>query len=497
MRVPSKDGIDAPLKVELLDLRPDGYARARLWYHKWRKTRPDQPYADVVFKPKKRGIPYIGKLLARGGITVNHLVDIVLSLGQMGIRGVYLKGRVLYFTPKFLYTAIARLGAPVGPAQVEYLGEFKFSIDGHTVEFRREFIASQRIVRGYGHSLSMKSVGEALYLFARLKAAGVWAEVNRAAVNLDVDSLMGLMVATGALPPGFGQLHASEDLSIYDEVSGHYYIAIQLGGVWRAVWGKFSKGSVELKSKSFEVAEAVWHRVRSFLRQLGAPDDVKPPRRIINAYAFPLYLRHLAPILRHAGEGPAEVVVNNGKVKIKAEDVEVEVAPGERFIPLDLQKAHRLHKALMVLGIPTMVKGGGLRLSKASALALLAVVADGAELPKEVAPGIALVYRHVNQNRTLYVLLRGYDTLCFVVGESGMWRARCGTFTGYKAELHDDGTLMKALNDLYRQMGISRTLYYRNGAITLTSVDLKLLGIWQTLLKLKLDWIQREFLSKL
>jgi len=480
-----------------LELKPDGSARVRLWYYKWRETRPRRPYADVVFRPRKPGRPYVGKLVAGKGITFEHLADIVSLLGYMGIRGAYLRNYVLYFTPKFLYTAIAELGAPVEPARVEYLGGFEFSVDGRAVGFRRQFIASQGAVRGYKYSLQVGPFGEALYLFARLRAAGVWAEVRRTEVHLGVDSLVGLMAATGALPPGFGQLYASEDLRIYDETSGHYYFAVKHKGVWRIAWGKFSGFKVDLKSKSYEAAEAVWRKVVELLRQLGAPDDVRPPSRLAKTYAFTLHPRHLAPILRHAGVAPAEVVANSGRVRIRAGDAEAEFTPGEPLVPLDPQKAHGLHKALMALGIPTAVEQGGLRIPETSALALLALASGDAEPPKEVAPGAVLVYRHADGERALYALLFGYDILCFAAKTAGMWKTRCGTLSGNTVYLSDDGTLAEIISGIYRQAGKRRAPYRKKSTIILTSVDMRLLGMWEALLKARLGWLQSRLLDGL
>jgi len=35
------------LRVEVLEARADGTAKFRLWYYRWRETRPDKPYVDV------------------------------------------------------------------------------------------------------------------------------------------------------------------------------------------------------------------------------------------------------------------------------------------------------------------------------------------------------------------------------------------------------------------------------------------------------------------
>jgi len=46
-----KDGDRKLLRVEVLEARADGTARFRLWYYKWRKTRPDKPYVDIEIEP--------------------------------------------------------------------------------------------------------------------------------------------------------------------------------------------------------------------------------------------------------------------------------------------------------------------------------------------------------------------------------------------------------------------------------------------------------------
>ena len=46
------------LRVEVLEARADGTAKFRLWYHKWRETRPDQSYVDVEIKVVPRQMRY-------------------------------------------------------------------------------------------------------------------------------------------------------------------------------------------------------------------------------------------------------------------------------------------------------------------------------------------------------------------------------------------------------------------------------------------------------
>jgi len=39
------------LPVEVLEVRPDGTAKFRLWYHTWLETRHGEPYVDFEVRP--------------------------------------------------------------------------------------------------------------------------------------------------------------------------------------------------------------------------------------------------------------------------------------------------------------------------------------------------------------------------------------------------------------------------------------------------------------
>jgi len=53
MSLPIEEGGRRLLRVEVLEARADGTAKFRLWYHRWRETRPDRPYVDVEITYKE------------------------------------------------------------------------------------------------------------------------------------------------------------------------------------------------------------------------------------------------------------------------------------------------------------------------------------------------------------------------------------------------------------------------------------------------------------
>jgi len=129
--------------VEVLEARADGTAKFRLWYYKWRETRPDQPYVDVEITYKEKWQGFVGYLSANvaEGILREHLAEIAELLKREGVRGVSLMsdGRVLKFTGAFRDSVLARLGIepelPLGePPAVQHLGGLKFKIGDREVE---------------------------------------------------------------------------------------------------------------------------------------------------------------------------------------------------------------------------------------------------------------------------------------------------------------------------------------------------------------------------
>ena len=236
LRVP-KEGREL-LRVEVLDVKPNGEAKFRLWYHKWDKTRPDKPYVDVEMKPqphKDGRAHFIGYIYANvaEGILREHLAEIGKLLERNGVKGIayyeFKKGARLQFTGAFRDSVLARLGIrpelPQGePPAVQYLGGFRFRVGDREVEFGDKFNAK----------LIFQSRDEAERLASSLKAAGVYAKVAGYTVKLDRDSFFGLLAATNAVPPGLTLLYRSkeDDFRLYASVEGgqmRFYFAVEHG----------------------------------------------------------------------------------------------------------------------------------------------------------------------------------------------------------------------------------------------------------------------------
>jgi len=206
-----RDGDRELLRVEVLEARANGEAKFRLWYYKWRETRPDKPYVDVEIKsyPRKDGVGFIGSISANvaGGISKVHLAEIVDLLKREGVKGVSLKsnGKQLQFSGRFRDSVLRKLGIrpelpPGEPPVVEYLGGLRFRVSDKEVEFGNEFDTA----------LKFPSRDEAINFVRSLKAIGVYAEMTGNTVELDRDAFFGLLAATNATPPGLTLLYSSK-----------------------------------------------------------------------------------------------------------------------------------------------------------------------------------------------------------------------------------------------------------------------------------------------
>jgi len=236
------------LRVEVLEARPDGTARFRLWYYKWLETRPRQPYVDFEVKPywRKGGkIGFKGHVYANKavGILREHLAEIVELLEEKGVKGVACyyreqKETRLDFSGAFRDSVLATLGiAPelprAEPLAVEHLGGFRFKVGNKEVEFGRRYVKG-----GYEFYavLRLSSAEEAVRFAASLRAVGVDAKVVSNAVKLDSDSFFGLLVATGVVPPGLTLLYRSDedDFRVYacvEEGRMRFFFAVRQEGV--------------------------------------------------------------------------------------------------------------------------------------------------------------------------------------------------------------------------------------------------------------------------
>jgi len=252
------------LRVEVLEVRPDRSAKFRLWYYKWRETRPRQPYVDFELKPrqyKDGGIGFEGRVYANvaEGIYREHLAEIAELLRRERVRGVayykYEKRAFLQFTGVFRDSVFGKLDiAPEllegEPVAVEYLGGSRFKIGDREVEFM------ERDVKGlekFYAELKLASSEGAIKLGSSLRAVHVNTRVVGNVIRLDSDSFFGLLAATGAVPPGLTPLYRYENFHVYVRVKDgriRYYFAVKHGGVWRIAKGESTRGQGKSSSSA-------------------------------------------------------------------------------------------------------------------------------------------------------------------------------------------------------------------------------------------------------
>jgi len=514
LRVP-KEGREL-LRVEVLDVKPNGEAKFRLWYHKWDKTRPDKPYVDVEIKPqphKDGRAHFIGYIYANvaEGILREHLAEIGKLLEHNGVKGVayyeFKKGARLQFTGAFRDSVLAWLGIrpelpPGEPPAVQYLGGFRFRVGDREVEFGDKFNAK----------LIFQSRDEAERLASSLKAAGVYAKVAGYTVKLDRDSFFGLLAATGAVPPGLTLLYRSEedDFRLYASAGGgkmRFYFAVKHEGVWRVAEGLYSENNVELKRKEREVLEAIRGAVARALAQLSRSTDVGEPKEKVDeegnveVYYLYLYTHHLAPFLEHAADSveakPAEVRLKGRCIIIRAggveKDVEFELLKRHKADYLfanDIVQTLALYKSLKAIGVPVEITPEGVRVDSEAMWTLIAAAVERnapSELPTEVMPSVELLKMYSVGGMKPYAFRASEEGVhfYFAVKTGEGWRAAGGKQSGRKVDFVGEAAraVADAINTLYGEMGMRRVevKYDKMGTpyIRLTNEDLRLLGLSQ------------------
>jgi len=515
------------LRVEVLEARASGFAKFRLWYYKWSKTRPDRPYVDVEIRPyrdKGGKIGFRGRVFVKvaEGILREHLVEIADLLKRGGVEGVayyeYGERAFLHFTGAFRDSVLSKLGVrlelpPGEPPAVEYLGGLKFKAGDREVEFREEIVSGRY---EFYAELMFPSEREAERFARSLKAIGVDARVAGSekdgyAVRLDSDSFFGLLAATGATPPGLTPLYSSKegDFRVYASMEGgrmRFYFAVKHEGVWRAVEGLYSERQVELIRAEREVLEAIRGAVA---KALGHPADVEEPkekvgeRGNIKVYRLLLYGPHLAPFLEHAAEtvkaGPAEVRLEGRRIVISAGGIKAEVefkllkgSEAEFLLAKDVRETLALYKSLKEVGVRAEITPKGVRVGREALWSLIAAAVErGAPnaLPAEVMPGVELLKAYNVGGIRIYafrVSEEGVHYYFAIKTEEG-WRATGGKYDDSSRVVQLTGKaariVAEAINALYREIGMERKVevkYHKHKDvpyIKLTNIDLKLLGL--------------------
>jgi len=506
------------LRVEVLDARLDGSAKFRLWFYKWRMTRPQQPYVDIeiAYKGERQG--FKGYVFANKtkGIRREHLAEVAQLLRDEGVEGVSLKndGRELQFTGAFRDSVLSRLGiAPelpcAEPIAVEHLGGSRFKIGGREVEFGVKAIGARR---EFGAELKLAPAEEAVRYAASLKAIGVDAEVVGSedvgyTVRLDSDAFFGLLAVTNAVPPGLTPLYRSEDLQVYagvEEGRVRYYFAVKHRGVWRIAEGLYAEKEVQFSSARREVLEAVRGAVVRALERLGHPAEVGEPKEYrdeegkVKGYYLYLYGPHLVPFLEHAAEHveaePAEVRLEGRRIVVKAGGVKVVLefkllkhGKAEHLTAADVAQTLALYKSLKALGVPMEITPRGVKVSGEAMWALVAVAIErsaSSKLLAEVIPGIELLKVYNVGGVNMYIFRTEGVHYYFAVRTKEGWRASGGKLSGRVVDIFGEAlrAVADAINAIYSERGVERRVEVkkkRNGVpyIRLTDIDLELLDL--------------------
>ena len=519
------------LRVEVLEARADGTAKFRLWYYKWRETRPDKPYVDVEIRsyPYRGGVRFVGRVYANEvmGISKDHLAEIANLLKRRGVEGVSLwsKGEALEFTGAFRDSVLRELGVkpelpPGEPPAVEHLGGLKFKIGDREVEFGRE-----RVKGGYEFYTELKfpSREEAERLAASLKAIGVDARIvgsekDGYTVKLDSDSFFGLLAATNAAPPGLTPLYRSkeDDFRVYASVEEggrtRFYFAVRHGGVWRAAEGLYNenlKGIILFRAER-DVLEAIRGAVEKALEKLareqqgrladvGEPKEERDKEGKVKVYYLYLYGPHLKPFLEHAAETVkaklAEVRLEGRHIVISAGGVETAVelkllkGKEAEFFPVqDLGQTLALYKSLKEVGVPVEITPKGVKVDSEAMWALVAIAVERSALsglPVEVMPGVELLKLHSAGGTRMYIFRAEGVHYYFVVKAGEEWKAAGGKYRKRQVQIAGEAvpTIAEAINAIYREMGVDRRVevkydkYRDRHYIILTNVDLELLDL--------------------
>jgi len=513
------------LRVEVLEARADGTARFRLWYHKWRETRPQQPYVDVEIKSysRKGGVSFVGYVSANEakGIYKEHLAEIAELLRDRGVEGVSLKsnGKQLQFSGRFRDSVLARLGIrpelpPGEPAEVRHLDGFKFRVGDREVDFGPKAMGPYEFYA----ELRFPTRDEAENFARSLKAVGVDAGVAGNVVRLDSDTFFGLLAATNAVPPGLKPLYHSEedDFRVYASVEEgrmRLYFAVKHEGVWRVAEGLYMEKTAELLRAEREVLEAIRGAVTKALEKLaperqGHPAEVEEPKvrideeGVVRTYRLRLYGHHLTPFLKHAAKDvkaePAEVRLKGRHIVINAGGVEAEVEfkllkrkDADFLLANDVERTLALYRSLKEVGVRVGITPKGVKVDNEALWALVAAAVEKAVekgelggLPAEVMLDVELLKVYSAGGMEMYTFRAGGLHYYFAVKTEQGWRAAGGKYDGKYVTIHGDAAsaIADAINAIYREMGVERRVgvrYDKNRVpyIKLTNVDLELLGL--------------------
>jgi len=526
MSFPIVKGGKELLRVEVLETEADGTAKFRLWYHKWRETRPHQPYVDAKIRPyhfKDGRVGFFDYIYVNEtkGIYEEHLAEIAQLLRNKGVKGVSLTahGKQLRFTGAFRDSVLGRLGIrpelpPGEPPALEYLGGLRFRVGGREVEFGERVFGT---TREFYAELKFPSRDEAINFARSLKAVGVDAGVAGSetagyTVRLDSDTFFGLLATTNATLPGLTLLYRSDDLQVYASAESgqmRFYFTVKHGGVWRVAEGSYDEkiGAVKLWRAERDVLEAIGDAVAKALEKLGGPAEVEELKEKVDekgkvkGYYFHIYSDHLVPFLEHAADrvetGPVDVALESKRIVVKVGDVEtaIEFKPlkGKEATFFSLQDVKRtlaLYKSLKEVGVRVEITPKGVKVGREAMWALVATAVErGAPggTPGEVMPGVELLKVYSTGGVRMYVFRVSEKGVYyyFAVRTRQEWGAAGGKYSSRQVAIHGEvaSLIAEAVNVIYREMGVERRIKvkydkrYNAPYIMLANEDLRLLGL--------------------
>ena len=512
-----KDGDRELLRVEVLDVKSNGEAKFRLWYYKWRETRPHQPYVDVEITYREKWQGFVGYVYANEaeGIRREHLAEITELLERMEVKGVSLRsnGKMLQFSGRFRDSVLRELGVkpelpPGEPSDVEYLGGLRFRVVNKEVEFGNKFDTA----------LKFPSRDEAINLVRSLKAVGVYAEVTGNTVKLDRDAFFGLLAAADTVPPGLTLLYRSEedDFRVYASAEGsrmRFYFAVKHSGVWKAVGGLYNEKlkGIMLIHTEHEVLEAIRSAVVKALEklapeELGRPAEVGKPREKkgeVKKYYLTLYSHNLALLLEHAAEDVraelAGVRLEGRRIIIETSGVEAAIdfrllkrGEAEFLLAEDVGQTLAIYKSLKALGVPVEITPKGVKVDSEAVWALVTTAVEShtpSGLSAEVMPNIELLKVYSAGDMKLYAFRVSEEGVYyyFAVRTKEGWKAAGGKYDGKRVFIAGKAArvVADAINTLYREMGVERRVEvkydkrYDAPYVLFTNEDLRLLGMRQ------------------
>ncbi|MEM1616353.1 MAG: hypothetical protein QW452_10355 [Pyrobaculum sp.] len=402
-----KKWMNAPARIELLEVRENGDVTIRIWFYKWLETRPHQPFVDVEIKYAGYKAGFQGWLYANEaeGIYREHLAELYGLFKGEGLEVTPMwdekenrrevRGLVFYGGfRKALLTRIGYVPEPVSaePATVKHLGGMRFEVDGREVAFAE----SKEPGEPLKEVLPFVTAEEAEKFYRRLKAAGVYAEVRGREVRLNEESYWGMVIASGATPEGWQLVYPLEgdeyrDLHVYkrvvrqgDNVRVYYQFVVKVGGVWRATGGWFEEKFVTLQHKDIAVLEALREAAKSAVgAELGEIGKVREGLYRLRAYRPVLEKFEMRVPVTKSSEVPALdlegdfIVVKHGGVEHR---VKFKLVKGNEsiFVP-----DPSLHHALEELGVPHLWTPEGVKLYKDGMWGLLAAAVEEALNRKE------------------------------------------------------------------------------------------------------------------